>query len=98
MGGEIGERGSGTHSDRFLVIFHGSEGILTAGAKEIIKNHPDPSSQTFKKPKNHPKRLPLEDAPFCLPSTAPLLDARTRGGRIPEELPPTVESKKKSAS
>ena len=64
MGGEIGERGSGTPSERFLVIFYGFEGILTVGAKEIIKNPPDPSSQTFEKPKNRPKRLPLEDAPF----------------------------------
>ena len=61
---EIGERGSGTHSERILAIFHGFEGILTVGAKEIINNPSDPSSQTFKKPKNRPKRISLEDAPF----------------------------------
>ena len=68
---DIGERGSGTHSERFLVIFHGFDGILTVGAKEIIKKPPDPSSQILKKPKKCPQRLPLEDAPFFLPSTVP---------------------------
>ena len=55
---EIGERGSGTHSERSLLIFLGFEGILMVGAKEIIKDHPDPSSQTSKKLKNRLKRLP----------------------------------------
>ena len=90
---EIGERGSGTPSERFLVIFRGFEGILTVGAKEIIKNPPDPSSQTFKKPKNRPKRLPLEDAPIFLPSTVTtriLRDSSRKIDRERESIGPSV--------
>ena len=67
---EIGERGSKTHSERFFVIFLGFEGILTVGAKETIKNHPDPSRQTFKKPKkSSQKASPGGCTFFVLPST-----------------------------
>ena len=83
---ETGERGSGTPSERFLLIFRRFEGILTLGAKEIIKNHPDPSSQTFKKPKNRPKRLPLEDAPFFLPSTVAVVVRACSAWQIVEHV------------